>query len=125
MRALRTPLSLMLSLATIAGCCGDDIGCAPILRVRFPIAPTGYVRVDVITGGTILDSRECNPYASCGASGLSFFAVSDNELSATFRIVVGTDSIDVTRELNWETEGGRGISCNPTCRRVSVDLPIP
>jgi len=125
MRVRTMSVSVILSLASMTGCCGDDIGCSPTLRVRFPTAPAGYVRVDVIAGSTSLDFRECNPYPNCGASGLDFFTVSDRELSATFRVTVGTNSIDITRDLTWETDRGSGISCSPTCRRASVDLPLP
>ncbi len=115
---------ILLALAAITGCCGDDPGCVSTVAVRFASAPIGYVRVELLGNAAVLESRDCNPYPQCGSAGLNF-TFADSNLSATFRVTQGATSIEVTRELEWETTGGGGISCAPTCRQATAVLPIP
>ena len=89
------------------------------IRVR----PVGYVRVELLNNTTVSESRECNPYPQCGSAAVGFTVV-DNSLSATFRVTQDATTLEVTRELEWETTGGGGISCAPTCRQATVVLPI-
>lgn len=117
-------LVLLVALMGMAGCCGDDIGCSSLLKVRLLNAPTAQVTVGLLVNGTVVEEHTCSVAAQC-SSGLDFLGVHDRMLSATFRVTVGESSSDLSRDLEWRTVGtAKGNPC-AECRVATVVVPLP
>jgi len=115
---------LLIGVVGMAGCCGDDIGCSPLLKVTLGTAPTAQVTVGLLLDGVLVEEHTCSSVAQCG-SGLDFFGVHDRMLSATLRVSAGGSSSELSRDLEWRTVGtARGNPC-AECRVATVVVPVP
>jgi hypothetical protein len=79
-----TLLAALASVAIVA-CCGNDVGCSSWLVIKFPEPPVTSVSVELYWDGRLSEEHSCKPYVRC-SSGLRFYAISDRELEATFRV---------------------------------------